>query len=175
MTAALRLLDKITSALASIASVVLVALTIMIFFDALARGFGFPLEGSRDLTALGLALITLCGIPYAGRTDGHIVVDLLPEFPSALLNRFREVFVRLVAIAIFGLLTWQAWIRAEDAADFGEASNILEIPFQPFFYVMMVAAGIYTLILMVEGILIALGKTIPRFENRFRDTVVAPD
>jgi TRAP-type C4-dicarboxylate transport system permease small subunit len=175
MAAALRLLDKITSALASISSVVLVALTILIFCDALARGFGFPIEGSRDLTALGLALITLCGIPYAGRTDGHIVVDLLPEFPSAFLNRFREVFVRLVAIAIFGLLTWQAWLRAEDAADFNEASNILEIPFQPFFYVMMIAAGVYTLILLVEGVLIMLGRSIPRFENRFRDSVGSPE
>lgn len=158
-------LDRIVHVLTGISVSMLVALTVLIVTDALFREVGVPLEGTRDLTSLGLAMLTLCGIPYAGRTDGHIVVDLIPEFRRQGLNRARAIFIRIVALGIFGLLTYQSWIRAEEAAEFGEATNILEIPFQPFFYVMMLAAGVYSLVLLFEMALLAADRPIPEFAD----------
>lgn len=158
-------LDRAIAVLTGISVSMLVALTVLIVTDALFRELGVPLEGTRDLTSLGLAMLTLCGIPYAGKTDGHIVVDLIPEFRRKGLNRARAIFIRVVAFGIFGLLTFQSWVRAEEAAEFGEATNILEIPFQPFFYVMMIAAGVYSLVLLSEMALLAANRPIPEFEG----------
>ena len=157
------LLDRVVSVLTGIAVAMLVALTITIFADALFRGTGVPLQGARDLTSLGLAMLTLCGIPFAGRTDGLIVVDLIPEFRRQAINRARALFVRAVAFALFGVLTFQSWVRADEAGEFGEATNILEIPFQPFFYVMMIATGVYSLVLLYEMALLAAKRPIPDF------------
>ena len=67
---------------------------------------------------------------------------------------------RFIGIEIFRHLAWNGWIRADDAALFNEATNMIEIPFQPFFWVLSIAAGFQVFVLAVEIVSLILGRPL---------------
>ena len=79
---------------------------------------------------------------------------------GVLLLTPEALIVRLIGIVIFGLLAWRCWLRADDAALFNEATNMVEVPFQPFFWILSAASLFQTIILIVECARLIGGKTI---------------
>jgi TRAP-type transport system small permease protein len=161
MQSGLRLIDHLSVWLAIGAGVVLTALALFTFADVIMRYvFNAPIVGSIDIIELMLVVVVSLALPYAGRSQGHIVVDLVPDYRSALATRARDALGRLLPAVIFALLAWQAWLRGDDAAMMGEASNMLEIPFQPFFYVLAAGSAVYAIALLFEFALLATGRRI---------------
>ena len=105
-------------------------------------------------------MVISLGFPFTWRVGGNIVVDLLPDYGSALLTIVRDLFVRIIGIVIFGLLAWRSWYTAEDAALFNEKTNMIELPFQPFLWLLAFASVFQTVVLLTESIRILLKKTI---------------
>ena len=98
--------------------------------------------------------------PFTWRAGGHIVVDLLPDYRIATLTVLRDLIVRLFGIGLFGLLAWQCWIRADDAVLFNEATNMIEIPFSPFFIVIAAASAWQVVVLCVECVRLVAGASL---------------
>ena len=91
-----------------IAGVALTALALFTMVDIVLRYiFNQPISGSIDVVKLALVVMTFCALPYAGRSDGHIVVDIVPDYPSPRLNRVRDAAGKLLTAAIFAVLAWQ--------------------------------------------------------------------
>ena len=99
-------------------------------------------------------------LPLTSRVNGHIVVDLLPEFSNDYFNLLRDAFVKLLTLSIFGFLAWEGAIRAEESAIMGEATNMIEIPYRPFFYVLVTGCLINAIILVFETALLLFGERI---------------
>ena len=102
----------------------------------------------------------LSAFPFCWRIGGHIVVDLLPDYGIVALTVIRDLFVRLIGVFIFSVLSWQAWIRSEDAVLFNEATNMIEIPFSPFFIVLAVGSAIQVIVLCVECVWLLAGASL---------------
>ncbi|MCY4548714.1 MAG: TRAP transporter small permease [Defluviicoccus sp.] len=157
----MRALDNIAGALAVVSGLVLVALIGLTFADVVLRYvFAAPILGAKDLLEMGMVTVVALAFPFTWRIGGHIVVDLIPEYPIDALNRGREIAVRAICAAIFALLAWQAWLRADDAALFNEATNMIALPFQPFFRVLAGAAAFQTLVLAAETGLAGAGRPL---------------
>jgi hypothetical protein len=60
-------------------------------------------------------------------------------------------------------------LRAEESALFGETSNMLEIPFEPFFYVMFVGSAVYAAALLMEALLLLAGHRVAAIEEGLAD------
>ena len=157
----MKTLDNVSGGLAVVSGLVLVALIGLTFADVVLRYvFAAPILGSKDLLEMGMVTVVALAFPFTWRIGGHIVVDLIPEYGLAGLNRSRDVAVRAIGFAIFALLAWRAWLRADDAALFNEATNMIEVPFQPFFWVLAAAAAFQALVLAAEIGLAATGRPL---------------
>ncbi len=140
-------------------AVALVSMALFTFVDVVLRYlFNRPIVGSIDVIELILVVLIFLALPYTGRSGGHIIVDLVPDYPSERLTKIRDAIVQLLTAMVFAVLTWQAWLRASETATLGESSNMLEIPFWPFFTVMAAATALYTIALVLEVLLLFSGR-----------------
>ena len=140
---------------------ILILLIGLTFVDVIGRYvFGAPILGAKDILEMGMVCVISLAFPFTWRMGGHIVVDLIPDYPVLGLTIARDVIVRLLALAIFALLAWQAWLRAEDAALFNEATNMISLPFRPFFFCLAGASLIQSAVLAVETIFLVAGRPI---------------
>ena len=145
--------DRLARWLAYGAGVGLVALTLLTVADvALRYLFNAPIFGAQDISELGLAAVVFGALAYCGRSGGHVAVDLLAERLGAGFVRWSDGFVRIAGAAVFALLAWRAWLAGLDAGEFSEASNLLAIPYQPFYAVIALGAALYALILFLEAL-----------------------
>ncbi len=157
----MRLLDGLCAGLAVVSGLILLALIGLTFVDVVLRYiFSAPFLGAKDLLQMGMVLVISLAFPFTWRMGGHIVVDLIPDYGVQALTRARDSAVRLIGILIFALLAWQAWIRADDAVLFNEATNMIEVPFQPFFWVLSIAAAFQAVVLCVESGRVILGQPL---------------
>ena len=157
----MRVLDTLCMLLAVVSGSILLVLIGLTFTDVVLRYvFAAPILGAGDMLQIGMVLVIALAIPFTWRAGGHIVMDLIPDYGLELLTRVRDLTVRLIGIVIFALLAWQAWERSADAALFNEATNMVEIPFEPFFQVLAIAAAFKVLVLGIETLRILAGRSI---------------
>lgn len=158
--------------MALISGVVLICLVVLTFSDVSLRYvFSSPITGAQDLIAMAMVVVFFFALPLTSRVNGHIVVDLLPEFSNDRLNMLRDAFVKLLALAIFGLLAWEGATRAEESVIMGEATNMLEIPYRPFFYVLVAGCFINVVILVIETLLLLFGERVDDLQIDDQDTI----
>ena len=157
----MKALDVFSAALAVVSGLILLALIGLTFVDVILRYiFSSPILGAKDLLEMGMVVVISLAFPFTWRIGGHIVVDLIPDYGIKFLTTLRDVVVRLIGIEIFRHLAWNAWIRAGDAKLFNEATNMIEVPFQPFFWILSIAAGFPVLLLVFEVVRLVLGRPI---------------
>jgi len=157
----LKLLDLLASLLALLAGVVLFLLICMIFTDVISRYLlNAPILGVEDTLQMGMVAVIFGAAPYVWRHADHIVVDLLPEYRLAWLRIVRELSIRLLIIGLMVLLAWQAWIGAEEAKFFGNATNMIEIPYQPFYWMITVSTAFHAIVVVIETFWICIGEEI---------------
>ena len=157
----MKALDVLCAALAVVSGLILLALIGLTFVDVILRYiFSSPILGAKDLLEMGMVVVISLAFPFTWRIGGHIVVDLIPDYGIKFLTTLRDVVVRLIGIEIFRHLAWNAWIRAGDAKLFNEATNMIEVPFQPFFWILSIAAGFQVLLLVFEVVRLVLGRPI---------------
>lgn len=157
----MRILDTLCVGLAVLAGLILVALIGLTFVDVVMRYiFSSPIFGARDLLETGMVIVISLAFPLTWRAGGHIVVDLIPDYGMRALTVVRDLVVRAIGIFIFGVLAWRCWLRADDAALFNEATNMIEVPFQPFFWILSAAALFQTLVLVIECIWLIASRSI---------------
>lgn len=157
----MRSIDTLCMGLAVFSGLVLAAIIGLTFFDVIFRYiFSAPIFGARDLLEMGMVLVLSLAFPFTWRAGGHIVVDLVPDYGIAALTVLRDLIVRVFGIGLFGLLAWQCWIRADDAVLFNEATNMIEIPFSPFFIVLAAASALQVVVLCIECVRLVAGLSL---------------
>ncbi len=162
MSPLLKLIDYLCLALGILAGIALTGLAGFTVVNVVMRYvFNAPVEGSNDVVQLTLVVMTWLALGYAGRSQGHIVVDLVPNYPFAFLNAVRDAFSKLVTAIIFGLLAWQGWLGAAEKEFLKESSNMLEVPLNYFYYVLSVGSGLFAAALLVEVAFILFGRNLP--------------
>lgn len=157
----MKTLDNVSGGLAVLSGLVLVAAIGLTFADVVLRYvFAAPILGARDLLEMGMVTVVALALPFTWRIGGHIVVDLIPEYGIRALDRGRDIAVRAIGCFVFAVLAWRAWLRADDAALFNEATNMIELPFQPFFWLLAAATAFQALVLAAEIGLAATGRPL---------------
>lgn len=176
MTRLLAFIDRLCIAMGILAGA---ALTILAGFTALKvimrYVFNEPVRGSNDIVQLALVVMIWLALSYAGRSNGHIVVDLAPDYPFAGLNRIRDALTKLTIAVIFGLLAWQGWLGAEEKEMLQETSNMLGVSLYYFYYVMSVGAGLYAAALSIEFAIVLSGRPLPYISTGLETRDPAPE
>lgn len=109
--------------------------------------FNAPILGAQDLSEVSLALVIFLGLAHCGWRGGHVAVDLIAMLVPERYLRWTDFTVRLVGAALFAVMAWITWGQARDAREYGEATNLIEIPHFPFMTVAVACFALYAVVL----------------------------
>ena len=109
-------------------ALVLFALMAMTCIDVIGRElFGTPLDGATELTQLMLGVIVFAILPSVCLREEHVSVDLLDLWYPERLVPLRQAVLNAVMAVALGFVAWRVWIIAGLTADYGDATEFLEI------------------------------------------------
>jgi TRAP-type transport system small permease protein len=139
----------------------LVALMALTVLDVVRRyGFNAPIYGARDVAKLMLLCLIALSVAYSARTGGQVAIELFCQRLAPSSKRILALAVRLTAIPMLVVLTWQLAESGINAGRFGEASLALLLPFAPFYTLLALGMGLYALVLMMEVGLLWRGEDL---------------
>jgi TRAP-type C4-dicarboxylate transport system permease small subunit len=143
------------SALLNIVGVSMTLLmVVLIVTDVLGRLlFNLPLQGAYELVEYMMGLAIALAIGYTQVQGAHINIPTLVEMLPGMPRRLMERFINLVAFVMFGLITWQNFIKAGMEVRTGTTSSVLYIPTYPFRYACTLGFAILTLIFLMQILL----------------------
>lgn len=121
--------------------------------------FNAPILGAQDLSQVSLIVVVFPAMAYCGWTGGHVALDLIGTVLKADALRWTEGIVQAVCALLFLYITWQTWKRATDALQYGDATNLIEIPHWPFFLVIAAGSALYALVLFIHAIKASRGRS----------------
>ena len=113
--------------------------------------FNAPILGAQDISELSLAVVVFLGIPYCGWTGGHVAVDLISTVVGESRLRYTDTLMRLLGAVLFAVVAWQAMHQGLGALEYGEASNLVEIPHHPFMFLMSFGWLLFALVLLLQA------------------------
>ncbi len=132
-----------------------VTLAFMTFYSVfnvlvMRKALGSPIQGAEDLLALSLVVIVALSVPLGARTGAHIEIEVFESRMSRAFAKWSMIFVKLLGIALLAVMSWRLWESGANAVKFGETTQQLLISFEPFYYLLSISIGFYTLVLMLD-------------------------
>ena len=149
---ATRVLDRGVRILAVLGGLVLLWIMGLVVYSVSMRYFfNAPPLGVYDAAQVSLVPVVFFALAYTGWTGGHIAVDLIGALGKPQLTRVTDTFVRLVSAILLGVLTWRGVLNAEEAIEFEEVTNLVEIPHFPFICIMIFGSAVFTVVSLVQA------------------------
>ncbi len=154
--------DQAVRWVAYLGGAVLGALMLLTVVDVTLRAFGRPIFGAQDYTQLFLLVVVALSIAFSGRAGGHVAVDLLSLFVKRDVTRWTDIGVKLAAAAMIAVVSWRTFDAGLNAATYGLVSNVLQLPFLPYFMIISFGLALYALILVLEAWRLLLRGDVPQ-------------
>ena len=123
-------------------SLVLFVLMAMTCVDVIGRELlGAPLDGATELTQLMLGVLVFAILPSVCLREEHVSVDLLDIwFPDRLVP-LRQAILNAIMAAALAFVAWRVWIIGSREAEYGDATEFLEIQLAPITYFIAVLSA----------------------------------
>ena len=143
-----RIVRPISLYLGGTALVALTSLTITAV--AFRYALNSPIFGASDFKQLLLLAVVTFSVAHSGRSGGQVAVEILDSLGGPKVTRWSDIIVKFIGVIMLSILTWQLVVNGIHAADYGEASSSLTIPFGPFFIALACGMALYGLGLFAE-------------------------
>lgn len=142
---------RIARVMEAIGAVSLLILMVTVFVDVVGRNlFNSPLPWGTELSEMVLALMIFAIYPLLALSFGHITVDLIPVRPS--LHVVQRVLSSVIGAVVFALIAWSIGRQAIRAADYGEATPLLNVPLSWILGGVAILAAISTLAFLLAAV-----------------------
>jgi TRAP-type transport system small permease protein len=129
------------------------AMMCLTFVDVVARYvFNRPLRGAFEITELLLLVLIFAGLPLVSHADEHVTMDFIDRTLGPRGRLWLRRAVHLLCAAIFFLLTWLVWLKADRIWEYRDATDVLRILYGPFVYFMAVMIGLAGLIHLYKAL-----------------------
>lgn len=146
-----RATEIVVTAAAYVAGVVLVLLMLLTTADVAGRYFfNSPIVGVFDLTHFAVLIMTFLGLAYCGFRRGHVSIELLFDRFSRPVRRVLNRAINLVGAILFTIIAWRSLVQSVDVRDFGEASQLVEIPFFPLYWLLAFGALLFAAVMALR-------------------------
>jgi TRAP-type C4-dicarboxylate transport system permease small subunit len=150
--------------LAIIASIVLACMMLLTVIDVGGRYlFNRPILGSTELTEFMMVPLCFFAIVWCTRKNLHIKLDLMTKYLPPVIWAVIDSIFYLLGIGLFSFITWQNYQKGMERLLERHTSDILIIPFYPFYFLVSFACGIVVLILLFF-ILQHIGQAIKKWK-----------
>lgn len=109
-----------------------------------------PIIGAEDILIVTLVVIVALSIPLGARTGAHIEIDFLEPRMSPRFAKWSMIAVKCLGFALLAIMAWRLWHAGGSAEKFGETTQLLLIPFGPFYYLLAASIGFYSIVLVLD-------------------------
>ena len=109
-----------------------------------------PIPGTYELVCFMGSVAVSFAMARTTRIKGHVAVSLVVRLLNRRLQIIIEWITTFLALILFGVLSWQAFLFAGDLRATKEVSLTLELPFYHFVYGLSFAAGAVCLVFLAE-------------------------
>ena len=118
--------------------------------------FGAPLRGINEFVELTAVALIMSSLPFCTFQQDHVAVDMFDRFLGRWGRLIGDIVARLLSGFVLAILTQRAVLKALDAWEWGDATNMLRMPIWPFYLILAVGAGLCVLIFALQLILIVV-------------------
>ena len=109
-----------------------------------------PVLGDAELVQIGMSLVVMMAMPYATFSGAHIRVDIFDRKIGAWGRYLGDVMARSLGAFFLFLLIQKTWDKALDAHEYGDVTNMIEIPVWIAYGAITVGMGGYALVLIAQ-------------------------
>jgi TRAP-type C4-dicarboxylate transport system permease small subunit len=135
----------------AIVGATLVFLTMFITtIDVVGRFFGFPFQGTMEISELALAVMVFLGWAYVQAEKGHIFIDIFFNILPKKLRNIMDVINPLFGIMLLGLVAWQSVAYTMDSKVSLMRTDNIGIPYWPFHFMIFIGAVTFCLQLVFD-------------------------
>jgi len=130
---------------------ILAMMMFLTFVDVLLRYlFNSPVPGATELIEFMMGIVVTFSVVYCAHKRSHIGVDLVIERFPERTRRLIDCITSFLALILFLLITWQAFIYIADEYHSKLTSAVLYIPVYPFIATVAVALAILCFVLLAQ-------------------------
>ena len=149
--ALVRVTDKATTASAILAGVVLFGLMLLTAADVGSRYFlNAPLNGVVDLTRFSVLIMTFLGFAYCGFRGANVVIELLFNQLGPRVQTGLKRLANSLGCLLFSVIAWRSVVQSVDVREFNETSQLLTIPYWPFYVLLAFGAALFAWVLLLR-------------------------
>ena len=112
--------------------------------------FGAPILGNNEIIQLASIALVMLAMPLATQQEIHIRVDVFDNFIGAMGRFAGDILARVISVWLLSVLAWRSWGKMQDAVEYGDATNMLQIPLWPFFGLLALGAALYVIVLLLQ-------------------------
>lgn len=148
---------RATRFLAVVAGIFLIAMTVLISFAVFMRYVvGQPILGVNEIVQLIAVALAMLALPYATHTSKHVRADIFDPALGRVGRLLADIASRAVSIFALWFLVNRAWLKALDALEFGDVTNMLELPLWPFYGLIALGIALCMVVFALQLVAIVL-------------------
>ena len=148
-------LDRATLYLTVIGGVCLLAILAIVSIGVIMRyAAGTPILGVNEFVQLAAVAMAMAALPYCTANNDHVAVDVFERVIGPWGRFIGDILSRFVSGAALAFLTYRAVIKTQDAWEWGDATNMLQMPIWPFYAILAAGAGLCVVIFAAQLALI---------------------
>lgn len=146
-----RLIDRTVGALVALAGLCLMAIVVLVSFGVVMRYvFGAPLLGVNEFVQLTAVALVMAAMPCCTARGDHVAVDVFEKALGKWGRYLGDIISFLVSGFVLAILTHRAALKALDALQWGDATNMLRMPVWPFYGILSAGAGLCVIIMALQ-------------------------
>lgn len=122
------ILRGLTHAMAVVGGLAVAGIIVVTVADVVGRQFGHSVKGAYDLVRVLGAIAMGCALPLTKAVKGHIAIEYFFQKLGTPGRAAMDTIMRLVLLALFGLLTWRFVLQGYSFLESGEVTTTLHMP-----------------------------------------------
>ena len=135
-------------ALAVVAGLGVLTMMVTTCLDVVLRLFRMPLTGAFDIVKLAGVVAIACALPYTTAVKGHVAIEFFFLKLSRPGRVVLDTVVRLLGMALFGLLSWQSVQYGASLRRSGQVTLTLQLPVFWAPYVIAFSCAVVVLVIL---------------------------
>jgi TRAP-type C4-dicarboxylate transport system permease small subunit len=133
------------------AGVSLLFMVVLIAVGVVLRyAFAQPILGLNEIVQLTSVAVVMLALPWATAEGAHVRVDVLDNAIGRMGRYVGDLMSRALSVFVLGVLVWRSALKALDALNYGDATNMLGLPVWPFFAILALGMALCVFVLLVQ-------------------------
>src|SRR5690606_7400042 len=139
--------------LTSLSAIALAIILVTTFVGVILRYFFHaPILGSNEIIQLVSIPLVMLAMAATAQRDEHVRVDVFDAHIGVWGRFIGDLLSRAVGIYLMYLLTMRSWLKLTEALEFDDLSNMLRLPYWPFYGLMALGSALFAIVMALQVI-----------------------